>query len=118
MKVLVVDDNQRLNQMLVWHLEDQGHQVFSSPNYRQAQLIIEHYELDLALLDYCLPDGEGVDLINAIKEHQNACISIIMSSVSEPNIVDRSLDLGAQSFLPKPIDIDCLNLICKKAQRV
>ncbi len=77
--LLIVEDNRALRQMLTWEFEELGYRVTATDCCTAAIETARSEQVDLGLLDYNLPDGCGMELVNQLRGLQPA-IRIILSS--------------------------------------
>jgi DNA-binding NarL/FixJ family response regulator len=104
MKILVVDDHALIREALQgvlreWHPDAA---ILEALDCRQAtQLIEEHTDLDLVLLDLSLPDGDGFHVLADLQERYPAISVVVLSAGNDRDSVLRALDLGALGFIPK-----------------
>jgi DNA-binding NarL/FixJ family response regulator len=104
MKILVVDDHVLIREALRGVLKDlKGDAaVLEASDCRQAmQLIAEHADLDLVLLDLNLPDRDGFSVLAELRERYPALSIVVLSGLHDRSSVARALDLGALGFIPK-----------------
>jgi adenylate cyclase len=104
--LLVVDDN-RVNRLLLTHgLEQQGHQVASAENGRQALEMLKARPCDLLLLDIEMPELNGFQVLEALLADPDLRdIPVIMTSASdELGSVVKCIEMGAEDFLTKPLN--------------
>lgn len=102
-QILVVDDEQDIRRLLCISLERMGHSTVPAENCKEASLIIENGQFDLALTDIMLPDGNGMSLISKFKsKNPNAPIAV-MTAFDTTDIAVEAMKKGAFDFLPKPI---------------
>ena len=73
---------------------------------------------DVVLLDVELPDGSGVDLLSRFKAESETTAIVMMSGQSTLDRVVRSMQLGAETFLQKPFDLDTLAIALEQAHRM
>ena len=101
--ILVVDDDQRLCDLLVRYLSREGYQVITALNGEQMRRHIEQEIPDLILLDLMLPGEDGLLLAKELRVHQGLGI-IILTGKSET--VDKivGLEIGADDYISKPFD--------------
>ncbi|WP_428610079.1 response regulator [Sedimenticola sp.] len=97
--LLIVEDNRSLRQMLTWEFEDLGYRVTATDCCAEAMRTARQEQLDMALLDYNLPDGCGADLVTQLRAI-NPQMQIILSS-GYLNV--RECDYSLCHFEPKPI---------------
>jgi len=109
-RILIVDDDARLLRTLQILLEDEGgHQIVTAGTVTQA---LEHLEQDpaiaLALVDYALPDGDGIALLNTLRQKNVSIPTLLMTAHDDPHIRRAAYAAGAAAFLIKPVDPDLL----------
>jgi len=111
-RILVVEDDALLNQLLVGQLNRMGYDTIGASRWSQAQALIEDAEPSLVILDGRLPDADGIDLLPQIGSQQPVIILTAYASVQ--NAV-RAIKLGAAEYLVKPVNLDELELVVKRA---
>ncbi|MCW8944866.1 MAG: response regulator [Sedimenticola sp.] len=97
--LLIVEDNHSLRQMLTWEFEDLGYQVTSVDCCSAALAAANHAPIDLALLDYNLPDGCGTELIAQLRGLYPDLQIVICSGRTN----GQSIDQKQCRFEPKPV---------------
>jgi sigma-B regulation protein RsbU (phosphoserine phosphatase) len=105
-RILVVDDNEVTRDILMRHLERQGHQVAVTENGATALKILSEETFDLVLLDILMPGLSGYQVLEKMKaDTQLRDIPVIMiSALDETDSVARCIALGAEDYLPKSFD--------------
>jgi class 3 adenylate cyclase len=109
--ILVVDDN-RVNSLLLGRgLEQQGHSVVFAENGRDALDLLRGRDFDLMLLDVLMPELDGYQVLAELKlDPRLRDLPVIMtSSLDELDSVVRCIEMGAEDYLPKPINPVLLN---------
>jgi len=104
--LLVVDDNKVNRLLLARSLEQQGHRVASAANGRVALEMLRRDPVDLVLLDIEMPEMDGFEVLEAlVADAQLRDTPVIVTSSHEgvANVV-RSIELGAEDYLPKPVN--------------
>ncbi|WP_165004588.1 MULTISPECIES: response regulator transcription factor [unclassified Enterococcus] len=104
MNILVVEDNPAINKLLVRSLEKNGYCVRSVFSGEKAADIIEEEAFDLVLLDIMLPEINGYELLEYMKEYALPVIFL----TAKDQIDDRvyGLKLGAEDYITKPFDLE------------
>ena len=104
--LLIVDDNEINRDLLTRHLQRQGHNVTVAENGRQALEIIQTHTFDLVLLDIMMPEINGYQVLQHLKNHETwRDIPVIMiSALGELESVVRCIEMGAEDYLFKPFD--------------
>lgn len=111
-KVLVIEDEQSLLEMIQFNLELENYLVTPVSNGREALEMKDQLEnFDLVILDVMLPEVSGLDICRAYREV--SAVPIIFIS-AKGNTIDRvaGLKLGANDYLPKPFDLEEFLLRC------
>lgn len=105
-RLLVVDDNAVNRFMLSRYIEQEGHEVTSAENGRQALTLIQTGRFDLVLLDVLMPELDGYGVLEAVKRDDRLRdVPVIMiSGLEEMDSVVRCIELGAEDYLPKPFN--------------
>jgi DNA-binding response OmpR family regulator len=117
MKVLIIEDEPSLREVMTKFLEQERFVVESAANYRDALSKLVDYDYDCILLDIMLPDGNGLDLLReAAKMHKNENVIILSAKDSVDDKV-AGLDLGADDYLAKPFHLSELNARIKSVIR-
>ena len=104
-RILLVDDDASSLEVLGEVLKRAGYEIFSAENGYEALKIIQGDSIDLAILDYELPDTTGLELLQQIKLIQPSVPVIIMSGNLSQNIRLDVFEAGAYTFIPKPINL-------------
>ena len=105
MKILIVEDESSLCEMMQETLEKERYVVETASNFSDAKEKIELYEYDCILLDIMLPDGNGLDLLKALKTLHKSEGVIIISAKDEIEDKVLGLELGADDYLAKPFHL-------------
>lgn len=100
-KILIVDDEQEIADLVALYLENKNYQVFKYYNATDALQCMERENLDMAILDVMLPDMNGFEICRKIREKY--CYPVIMLTAKGEE-VDKitGLTLGADDYITKP----------------
>ncbi|MFK8066902.1 MAG: phosphate regulon transcriptional regulator PhoB [Gammaproteobacteria bacterium] len=103
-KILIVDDEPAIRQMLVFALSTEGYDLLEAGNVDEAQRLIQNSQPDLILLDWMLPGLSGVDLARRLKRNPEAKDIPIIMLTAKGEEVDKikALDTGADDYITKP----------------
>src|SRR5215470_16693625 len=104
-KVLVNDDERAIRKLLRTGLTTQGYDILDAPDGKTALELLAQ-EPDLVILDLGLPDVKGLDLLKAIRAHEDAVPIVVLSSRSDEAGKVEALDLGADDYVTKPFGMD------------
>lgn len=105
MKILLVEDEPSLQELIKDALERERYVVEHASTYQSALRKIEDYEYDCILLDIMLPDGNGLSILEALKKMQKPDNVIIISAKDALEDKVEGLDMGADDYLPKPFHL-------------
>lgn len=105
MKILVVEDDPSLREIICKTLEKERFVTEEAPTYQKAMEKMEDYSYDCILLDIMLPDGNGLTLLEEVKRNHKKENVIIISAKDSLEDKVRGLDLGADDYLPKPFHL-------------
>lgn len=99
--LLIVDDEDRIRRLLRMYLERENYTITESDNGKQAlQLALEN-DYDLILLDLMLPEMEGIEVAEKIKEEKDTPIMMLTAKGEELNRI-QGLEVGADDYIVKP----------------
>jgi CheY-like chemotaxis protein/anti-sigma regulatory factor (Ser/Thr protein kinase) len=104
-KILVVDDDPTLLDMIRFVLEREGFEVLEAENAFKGLDIIAQERVDLALLDVMMPKMDGLTMLAELRKHDEDLKVIIMTAVSTPETAIDALREQACDFLAKPFDV-------------
>lgn len=105
MKILVVEDDPSLREIICKTLEKERYITEEAPTYQTALGKTEDYSYDCILLDIMLPDGNGLSLLEELKKRHKKENIIIISAKDSLEDKVLGLDLGADDYLPKPFHL-------------
>ena len=117
MKILVVEDEQALREVVVQSLKKERYVVESASTFREASDKINDYDYDCIVLDIMLPGGSGLTLLKKLKAQRKRASVIIVSAKDSIDDKVTGLDLGADDYLAKPFHLAELNARVKSVIR-
>lgn len=106
MRLLVVEDNARLASLIAKLMADNGQVADIVGGVEEARAALTLVDYDIVLLDLSLPDGDGRDVLNAIRQsHSDAFVLVV---TARGDVVDRvqALNAGADDYIVKPFSDD------------
>ncbi len=109
-RVMVVEDDASLAELLVEELESEGLEARSWPNAEQALAEIDAFEPDLVVSDLQLPGIDGLALLESIRGRHAAPAVLMISAYGTIDRAVAALKAGADNFLTKPLDMDHFSL--------
>ena len=102
MKVLLIEDNESIVAGLKYSLEKEKYQVFSCPNVMDTiKFLDENKQVDIAIIDISLPDGNGFDLYQDYIKEKHIPSIFLTARDSEDDVV-KGLELGVEDYMTKP----------------
>ena len=104
-RVLLIEDEPTIAELLVQVLEEEGYRVTSVATGRTAELILDEIRPDLVMLDLILPDVDGLLLCSQLRAKSSAPIVVLSGSQRHRDRV-LALRLGADDFVSKPFDLN------------
>lgn len=102
-KILVVDDEKEITELVKVYLENEGFQVYGCYNAADALACVEQEEVSLAILDVMLPDTDGFALCRRIRETHLFPIIMLTARVEDMDKIT-GLTLGADDYITKPFN--------------
>ena len=102
MKILIVEDEPSLREIMYRALVQEHYVVETAATYAEADAKVAGYSYDCILLDIMLPDGNGLRLLEHIKELRKRENVIIISARNSLEDKVLGLEQGADDYLPKP----------------
>ncbi len=115
-KILVVDDEQTLRAALFRIFSRRNYQVITTGNIREAETVITaNSELELAIVDVKLPDGDGIELLSTLKQKYGNIPIIVLTGFASIDVAVKATKKGAFHFMTKPFNIEELASIVDKA---
>ncbi|HJR72540.1 MAG TPA: two-component system response regulator OmpR [Luteimonas sp.] len=103
-RVLLIDDDSRLRELLTRYLETQGFQVKGVGDGAQMRQALDRGHYDLIVLDLMLPGEDGLQICRRLRGHGDATPIVMLTAKGDE--IDRivGLEIGADDYLPKPVN--------------
>lgn len=102
-KILVIDDDVDICQLLKRFLDRKGYESHSALRGNEGLIFIKNNDVDLVLMDFRLPDYDGIDLIKEIKAINKVIPVIVITGYSDVKQAVKLIQLGAFEYVTKPI---------------
>ncbi len=116
-KVLVVDDDPAMLEILEMRLEGWGFDVRLAADGMEAQEIVESYDPDIVLTDVIMPEISGLELLRSLKSDDEARPVILITAQGSIDIAVEAMKHGAHDFITKPLDYPKLRAILEAAEK-
>lgn len=117
MKVLIVEDEQRLRENLISSFKSAGFATESAENGEDGLFIAEEYPLDIAVVDIGLPGISGLEMISQLRAKDNAVPVIILTARDSWQDKVEGLSTGADDYMAKPFQFEELLARCNALLR-
>ncbi len=117
MKLLIVEDNIELSKNVQTYLAKEGSICETAFTYDQAIDKIISFQYDIIILDLMLPDGNGLDVLKALKDESSEAGVLIASAKNSLEDKLEGLNLGADDYITKPYHLSELNARIKAIYR-
>jgi len=114
-RVLVVDDERSMRELLSIVLRREGYDVTLAENGRLAIEQLERARFDLLISDIKMPDMSGVDVLRAAKRLDPDVVGVMITAFASADTAIEAMRLGAHDYLSKPFDIDELKIKVRNA---
>jgi DNA-binding NtrC family response regulator len=117
MKVLVVDDDATMREVLKMRLEQWGLQVLLASDAQEATSLIESQHPDMVISDVIMPEISGLELLRILIGEDAHRPVILITAHGSVDMAVEAIKVGAQDFLTKPLDYSKLKSLVGAAQR-
>ena len=114
-RILVVDDEASVREILSRRLQQWGHQVTTAPSAEAALEEMKQWRPDIVMCDVIMPVHDGVWLFGKVLEQWPGTIFVAVSGAQDMTTVMRMRQLGAVDFVPKPIGREMLHQALDRA---
>ncbi|HAT4570293.1 TPA: response regulator transcription factor [Clostridioides difficile] len=116
MNLLIIEDDINLNEGLFYAFENDGFNVFKAYTKQEGLNIFNSKNIDFIILDCNLPDGDGFDVCQIIREKSDIPIIMLTARDSEIDEV-KGLEIGLDDYITKPFSLSVLKARVKVAIR-
>lgn len=110
MKILIIEDERQLSESIAAYLRTQNYVCEQAFCFNDALMRVGVYNYDCVLLDLMLPGGDGLDILQRLRQRQNDVGVIIISAKGSLDDRLRGLEIGADDYLPKPFPLPELSM--------
>ena len=111
--ILIIDDDKRLRELLEEYLSEKQYKIYLCDDFISAKEILKYFIFDLIIVDRMMPSGDGINLINVIKEKNNTPV-ILLTAMGAIEDKIEGLKIGADDYVSKPFEPEELYLRIQK----
>ena len=115
--ILIVDDDESIRFALDRFLSRKGFKCHLAEDLRSALATLEKTSFDAAIIDWSLPDGNGVELLHQLRSIDDSLPVTMLTGHGTIDLAVQALRDGAEHFLTKPVDLETLYNIVLRAIR-
>ena len=116
-RILVVDDDRQLADMLVEYLVRLGYEAAAAYGGREGLARFAQDDFKLVILDLKMPDMDGMEVLEAIKSIDSRAVVMVLSGFGTIESAVTAIKKGAYDFIPKPIELNALGTMLHRALR-
>ena len=117
-RVLLVEDNEDLRFAMRRFLARRGFAIDEADGVEQGQERFAEARPDVVIVDYALPDGDGLELLADLRRKDPELSAIVLTGRATIELAVRAIKQGADQFLPKPVDMESLALMTRRPSAV
>lgn len=115
-RILIVEDESSLRTALFRILDRKGYNVITANRIEEAKVVIQgDSQIDMALMDLNLPDGDGLEFMDVLKKQHPNCEIIVLTGHGSIETAIKATQKGAFHFVTKPFNIEELMSLVEKA---
>ena len=101
-RILIVDDEEFIQQVLTRVLGAAGHQCESASTVAQAKAMVAGGSFELVLCDIHIPTGSGMDFLRQLSSERNETAIVVVTAEDDPAVAREAINLGAYGYVVKP----------------
>ncbi len=114
-RVLIVEDEPNMRKLISVHLRADGHSLAAVGTVREGLAALETQDFDVILIDQKLPDGEGLEIVEALSHGGSATAVVVLTAFGTVELAVQTMRKGAFDFLTKPFAADNLKAVIARA---
>ncbi len=118
MKILLMEDDLVLHDILLEHLESSGYEVTGCEDGQEAEELIFKEHFDLLLLDVNVPHIDGFSLVESIRDNGIKTPAVFVTSLNTTKDLKRGYEVGGDEYIKKPFDMEELDVRLMQIQKV
>lgn len=102
--ILIVDDDNRIRELLEKYLKKNNFIVSVASNTTEARECLKKYSVDLIILDYMMPNESGMEFLNKLRAEDNNTLIVMLTALGDVENRIEGLSYGADDYIGKPFD--------------
>ncbi|MFZ0453428.1 MAG: sigma-54 dependent transcriptional regulator [Ignavibacteriaceae bacterium] len=114
-KILIIDDDKSIRDTLSLFLSEFDYKILSAGSGEEGLAVLDKERPELILCDLKLPRLSGLDFLKKLNEYDSRIPVIIMTAYGDSRTTIKAIQLGAYDYIEKPLDVDRLNVLIKRA---
>ncbi len=118
MKILLMEDDLILNEIIQEHLEEKNYHVISTYSGDEAQEFIYKEKFDLLLLDVNVPNINGFELLKDLRKNSIKTPAIFITSLDMVDDIEKGFDSGCDDYIKKPFELKELDIRINNIKRL
>jgi len=118
MKILLLEDDILLNEIMEEHLQNKGYEVISAYSGDEAQELIYSQKFDLFLFDVNVPVVNGFDLLKNARKNDIKTPAIFLTSLNMVDDIEKGFDSGCDDYVKKPVELKELDIRINNIKRL
>lgn len=104
-KLVILEDDKFSSRFLLHALKDLKYELFTAETIAEFNGIFAEHRPQICIIDYNLPDGDGIDVLKTVKSLDQNTKVIMMTAITNERMIDDFIKEGADNFINKPINI-------------
>mgnify|MGYP003571732436 CR=1 FL=1 len=110
MRILLLEDDPILSDILTHHLRESGYEVKHVEDGEKAMDLVSSQKFDLLLFDINVPKKSGLDVVKALREYNNTTPAIVITAYQDTTHMKNGFESGCDDYIKKPFDLEELDL--------
>jgi DNA-binding NtrC family response regulator len=114
-KIIIIDDEPAMVEVIVTLCRDKGHQVFPFSSAAKAVEKLDEIEPQIVITDVKMETMSGFDVLRHVREHHRQTLVILITAYASVDTAIEAMKMGAHGYVPKPFKIDELQMTVQRA---
>ncbi|MCE5251580.1 response regulator [bacterium] len=116
-KCVIIDCDETLSNSMKKIFEKRGYTVFNCKTVKEGRILLNEHKPEVVVLDYCIPDGNALELIGEFKKPGFLGVVIMTTADPNPRLATLCVKQGADAYIRKPFDPEYLLTVSETARR-